>query len=225
MTDPDARDAILARLNRAAEKTEIAPESACLPFQDAPPEARIEQLKRLLEAVHSEVHRVEGERWTDTLKDVLLKRDIKTLLYAPRAAIGPAIESAWRETPGAGLPALCAFDRDIEAFKAELFRIDAAVTTAAGAIAESGAVVLRPDTREPRLMSLVPPVHIVVLEADRVCNTFCEIIEKQGWTANMPTNALLISGPSRTADIEMTVAFGVHGPRELIVIILNGSDS
>ena len=69
-------------------------------------------------------------------------------------------------------------------------------------------------------MSLVPPVHIVVLEADKVYNTFCEILEKQGWTQNMPTNMVLISGPSRTADIEMTVAFGVHGPKELIVFIL-----
>jgi L-lactate dehydrogenase complex protein LldG len=37
----------------------------------------------------------------------------------------------------------------------------------------------------------------------------------------MPTNALLISGPSKTADIEMTLAFGVHGPRELIVLIID----
>ena len=69
-------------------------------------------------------------------------------------------------------------------------------------------------------MSLVPPVHIAVLEADNIYNSFCEIIQAQSWPAHMPTNALLISGPSKTADIEMTLAFGVHGPRELIVIII-----
>jgi L-lactate dehydrogenase complex protein LldG len=37
----------------------------------------------------------------------------------------------------------------------------------------------------------------------------------------MPANALLISGPSKTADIEMTLAFGVHGPKELVVIVVN----
>ena len=91
-----------------------------------------------------------------------------------------------------------------------------------GAIAETGAIVLWPDESEPRLMSLVPPVHIAVLEADKIYNSFCEIMQAEHWPDHMPTNALLISGPSKTADIEMTLAFGVHGPRELIVLVIEG---
>lgn len=68
-----------------------------------------------------------------------------------------------------------------------------------------------PDEQEPRLMSLVPPVHIAVLKAEKIHDTLAEA---------MPTNLLLISGPSKTADIELTLAFGVHGPKELIVFIL-----
>jgi L-lactate dehydrogenase complex protein LldG len=64
-------------------------------------------------------------------------------------------------------------------------------------------------------------VHIAVLEADKIYNSFCEIIQADNWPDHMPTNALLISGPSKTADIEMTLAFGVHGPRELIVLIID----
>ena len=45
-------------------------------------------------------------------------------------------------------------------------------------------------------------------------------MKTENWSAQMPTNAILISGPSKTADIEMTLAFGVHGPRELIVLII-----
>ncbi|MGD9250586.1 MAG: lactate utilization protein, partial [Desulfobacterales bacterium] len=104
--------------------------------------------------------------------------------------------------------------------KEALFEVDVGITTTTGAIAETGAIVLWPDAREPRTLSLVPPVHIAVLEADKIYNSFCEIIQDQNWTAGMPTNALLISGPSKTADIEMTLAFGVHGPKELIVIVL-----
>jgi L-lactate dehydrogenase complex protein LldG len=216
----DARENILNRLKKAADSADIAAETACLPIQHAPAEERVTQLKTLLEAVRSEVHRVDRDDWTDTLKDVLIKRDVKTLLYAPQTVIGPSIDSAWQSGDEEGLPVLCVYETDIEGFKEKLFQIDAAVTTSVGAISESGAVVLWPDRHEPRLMSLVPPIHIVVLEADKIYNTFCEILEVQHWTENMPTNVVLISGPSRTADIEMTVAFGVHGPKELIVFIL-----
>ncbi len=72
---------------------------------------------------------------------------------------------------------------------------------------------------EPRQMSLVPPIHIAVLQADKIYNTFLEVMQKENWAGGMPTNALLISGPSKTADIEFTLVFGVHGPKELIVII------
>ena len=47
-------------------------------------------------------------------------------------------------------------------------------------------------------------------------------MQKENWAGNMPTNAFLISGPSKTADIELTLAFGVHGPKELIVLIVDG---
>ena len=46
-------------------------------------------------------------------------------------------------------------------------------------------------------------------------------MQKENWPARMPTNIVLVSGPSKTADIEMTLAFGVHGPKELIVLIVD----
>jgi L-lactate dehydrogenase complex protein LldG len=45
---------------------------------------------------------------------------------------------------------------------------------------------------------------------------------KEGWSNGMPTNALLISGPSKTADIQQTLAYGAHGPRELVVLLRHG---
>jgi L-lactate dehydrogenase complex protein LldG len=46
-------------------------------------------------------------------------------------------------------------------------------------------------------------------------------MREQGWAQAMPTNALLISGPSKTADIEQTLAYGVHGPKRLIVLVVH----
>ena len=49
---------------------------------------------------------------------------------------------------------------------------------------------------------------------------FGEAVRTQNWTGGLPTNALLVSGPSKSADIEQTLAYGVHGPKELIVLLV-----
>ncbi len=68
-------------------------------------------------------------------------------------------------------------------------------------------------------MSLAPPIHIALLDAGNIHNSFWEVVTHRQWAADMPTNALLISGPSKTADIEQHLSYGVHGPKELIVLI------
>ena len=78
-----------------------------------------------------------------------------------------------------------------------------------------------PDANEPRLLSLVPAVHIAVLEAAHIHDSLADAIARERWAEGMPTNALLISGPSKTADIELVLTFGVHGPKELIVLVLD----
>ncbi len=91
-------------------------------------------------------------------------------------------------------------------------------TTTRGGIAETGGLILWPGSQEPRLLSLVPPVHVALLYTDMIYDTFWEALRSQEWAAEMPPNALLISGPSKTADIEQTLAYGVHGPKRLVVV-------
>ena len=71
----------------------------------------------------------------------------------------------------------------------------------------------------PKGLAHMPPVHVAVLDADTIYNSMTEMMSAEKWADGMPTNALLISGPSKTADIEFTLVFGVHGPKELVVII------
>jgi L-lactate dehydrogenase complex protein LldG len=118
------------------------------------------------------------------------------------------------------LPELVAYTQPVDAFKSDLFNaMDAGITSTRGGVADTGAIVLWPTSAEPRLMSLVPPVHVAVLDADTIYNSLADLMVAEKWTDGMPTNALVISGPSKTADIEFTLVFGVHGPKELIVLI------
>jgi len=172
-----------------------------------------------MEAVRAEVHLIPSETWIDRLKEILAVRSVATLLYAPQTAIGEALQHAW-ETDAAGAPELVAYAGPVETFKERLFAVEAAVTTAAGAVADTGAIILRPTAAEPRLMSLVPPIHIAVLRAEDIFASLDDAMAAGSWPSDMPTNMLLISGPSKTADIELILAFGVHGPKELIVLVL-----
>ena len=69
-------------------------------------------------------------------------------------------------------------------------------------------------------MSLVPPVHVAVLKADTVFASLTDAMQAGRWSDGMPANVVLVSGPSKTADIELILAFGVHGPKELVVLIV-----
>ncbi len=213
------RDRILARLRNASRQELPRPPSA-LPLSDAAAHGeRAARLKSRMEAVRAEVHVVPSETWLDHLKEILAVRKITTLLYAPQTAIGEVLRHAW-ETDTAGLPELVAYAEAVETFKERLFAVDAAVTAAAGAVADTGALILRPTAAEPRLMSLVPPIHIAVLKAEDIFASLDDAMRAGNWPSDMPANMLLISGPSKTADIELILAFGVHGPKELIVLVL-----
>ena len=72
-------------------------------------------------------------------------------------------------------------------------------------------------------MSLVPPVHIVIVDGEKMYPDLSSLIKAEKWQDKLPTNVLLISGPSKTADIQQTLAYGAHGPKELIVLLLTDS--
>ncbi|HXE79108.1 MAG TPA: lactate utilization protein [Vicinamibacterales bacterium] len=102
-----------------------------------------------------------------------------------------------------------------------LERIRIGVTGAAAGIAESGTIVVVSGPGRPRLASLLPPVHVAVLRADRLYATLPDVLAAQPDLVEQGSNLVLITGPSRTADIEMTLTRGVHGPGEVHVILVS----
>ena len=215
-----SRARIFARLSAGSRQPSTAvSQPAPMPVKTYSRTEKIEKLKTLMEAMRTEVHVTSAPNWIHTLEEIVKKREVKSLVYPPQTTLGDTLESHW-ENDGSGLPQLIPYEKEIEDFKDRLFTIDAGITSTADAIADPGALILWPSEKEPRLMSLVPSIHIAVLQADKIYSSFLEVMQKENWAAKMPTNVVLISGPSKTADIEMTLAFGVHGPKELIVLVV-----
>lgn len=98
---------------------------------------------------------------------------------------------------------------------------DAAVgiTGAEYALADTGTLVVMSAT-EARLASLLPPVHIAVIESGCILSGLDELLTREPMPGDRTASMVLITGPSRTADIEQILVRGVHGPGELHVVIL-----
>ncbi|HZQ43411.1 MAG TPA: lactate utilization protein C [Acidobacteriaceae bacterium] len=120
------------------------------------------------------------------------------------------------------LPDGLATTPDTNLTPAELDGFDAAVTLCTLAIAETGTLVLQGLAGQGRrAATLVPDVHVCVLRVEDIVNTVPEAFERLASTATRPLT--FVSGPSATADIEMTRIKGVHGPRQLHILLLQDS--
>jgi len=100
----------------------------------------------------------------------------------------------------------------------DIFSFEVGISSAQAAIAETGTLVLDSACERHRLVSLVPPVHIAVVNASAIVETLGDALALLQQKEISPA-ITFITGPSRTADIELTLAIGVHGPQELYVIV------
>ena len=101
----------------------------------------------------------------------------------------------------------------------DIFRFDVGISTAQAAIADTGTLILDSACERHRLVSLVPPVHIAIINASAIVETLSDALTLLQKDKEISPAVTFITGPSRTADIELTLAIGVHGPQELFVIV------
>jgi L-lactate dehydrogenase complex protein LldG len=94
----------------------------------------------------------------------------------------------------------------------------AGVSRALYGLADTGSVVLAASAEEPRARSLLPEVHVTLLAEDRILAGLPELFEAVG--GELPSALAIVTGPSRSADIEQKLAVGVHGPREVHVVLM-----
>lgn len=112
-----------------------------------------------------------------------------------------------------------------ESLRQQIVGSGVGVTGADYAVAETGSVVVLPRQGLSRLVSLVPPVHVAVVRPQDVVSSLDDFflfrrVEYHRNGGDMGSYVNFITGPSRTADIEMKLVVGVHGPREVHLVLL-----
>ena len=103
------------------------------------------------------------------------------------------------------------YDNNTDSMVSAAFAADVSITAPQLALAETGSLILRHDGSEPKLISLAPPIHISIITPEAVIADLLDFLMPENLSNQSYT---LITGPSKTADIEMTLVPGIHGPIE-----------
>ena len=215
-----ARDNILAKLRKANAYPMIEPKVDEY-YRETSQEwdSETERLKhwaKTMRAVKTEIYWVTPETWAQTMVRVAGEKGLKNILLPLKTEHGQTAERAFQTASDIEVKS---FDKPIEDWKDSYFAdIDAGFTSTRCGIALTGTLVLWPDIEEPRSQSLVPPVHICLFDTRKMYDTFHAALHGEALIEAMPTNIILVSGPSKTADIQLTLAYGAHGPRDMVVL-------
>ena len=198
------------------------------PFQgytfqpDAPVETMVEDFARELRALSGHVHILEdAEGVVPVILEILQGHQAKQIIAWDGADLGlPWLRGALTEAGITMVDSHIAADADGR--KANLSALDGiqvGLTGAQGGLADTGTLALVSGPGRGRLASLLPPVHIAVLSAQKLYPSLPTFLAANPTAATEGSNLVFITGPSRTADIELTLSMGVHGPKEIHVII------
>lgn len=176
----------------------------------------VQAMQNALTTSHAEVWCADADTWPALLAQKIADKGVRRMLLDPASLEGAALARALPATVQAS-----SFAQPLEAWKSELFEtVDAGFTVARSGIAATGTLILAPDAGTPRTVSLVPPLHIALVYAGTLHADLHAAAQAERWRDGMPTNLVLASGPSKTSDIQQTLAYGAHGPRWMWVIIV-----
>lgn len=221
-TASPARSAILGRLRAAAPSQPLpTPDLSAFrqgPFGQGAGGDPVAAFEAAAQGWRAEVLHANTATWAATVRDALNRHGCQ------RIALGTGFPHQAELAPALAGLTLRRFDQPLAQWKAELFdEIDAGITTALAGVADTGSLVLRPGPGEPRTLSLVPPLHIAVLRSSTIFASLDRAMTSLQPQADMPTNLLLVSGPSKTADIQQVLAYGAHGPKQLVIVLIHDS--
>jgi L-lactate utilization protein LutC len=147
----------------------------------------------------------------------------------PRAFLASALEGKTALASNAPFLAECGITSlpgvrsgitDREELRQLCATVDVGITSADYALADTGSLVMLSSPQEARMISLLPPAHIAVVPRARLLTGLDELFSLLPDPAQLTSSMVLITGPSRTADIEQILVRGVHGPGKLTVVVV-----
>ena len=209
-----SRDHILhhvrTSLGRGAGQPPAEPPAARIRIPSADPEARIASFRQRLEALAGKTHRAATPREASTVVESVLAGRSAVASNAPYLV----------ECGITSLPTVRSGIGDPGELRAACATIDAGITSADFALADTGTLVLLSSFEEARMISLLPPAYIAVVPAERILTGLDELFSVLPNPAELSSSMVLITGPSRTADIEQILVRGVHGPGQITAVVV-----
>ena len=218
----DARHRILGRMRHALERNgsgdaarrtveaKLAhPAPALVPARgDLDLEARVALFIQQAESVQADVKRVRGyTELPEVIADYLRRHNLPLRLVTaadPDLTKGPWDNGLWdihQGKPGEDDPV--------------------SLTMAFAGIAETGTLMLASDTQHPTTLAFLPETSIVTLSSTQVHRAYEDALKTFRSERNLPRSINLITGPSRSGDIEQTLQLGAHGPKRLLIVLVD----
>jgi len=226
MTSP--RDRILASIRdgllQASLPSDAGGPARRQPLSAAAPPAPVmaEQFAASLTALAGHVHRAAGaSAVAETIAGIARAHEAASFISWDEEHLGcPGLVAALSSRGLARVTYHVSGDpeqrlRDADA----LAGIGLGVTGAHAALADCGGLVLVSGPGRGRLASLLPPVHVAVVEERQLRPSLAVLLREEPGLLDAGSNVVIVAGPSRTADIEMTLTHGVHGPKHVHVIL------
>lgn len=218
-----ARDEILGKLKRIPKGT-VPPRPVMPPLREISLD-REQMIATFIEKLTREegvVHRVsDGSEAVARLTEIAAQEGLRKVVVSTDTVVTPLDLPAWGRERGITVFTPGDFSNR-DSFRDVVFdEVQAGITGADYAVAESGTLVIVHDADRPRLLSLAPIIHIALVPATRMVATYEQAVEAiYGDTKDIPSHVTFTTGPSMTADIMGKPFKGMHGPRRLMVILI-----
>jgi L-lactate utilization protein LutC len=185
-------------------------------------EEMIDQFTKHLEEQTGVVYRAKDKKEAlVTLSEISEAEGLKRVMASTDDVVAPMDLPAWGGENGVAVITHRDFN-DRDSFRDAVFDwVDAGITGVDYAVAESGTMVLVHNRDQARLISLAPILHIAIVPLERLVPVYERVIDNEfGKGHKVPSQVCFITGPSMTGDIQATPFKGMHGPRQVIVILV-----